>query len=596
MNLRLTWMVLVVVLAGAPPLASAQDQPDDQDQLDDPGLAGRLSRPKRQQAPAAPPAPLSKPVSKPAPQPSPAAAASSGSEDIADPDDEDGWSSSENDRASATSPTVVKAAAAQKEELLTWWARATVRMELDTGYSGPRSEAQAGIREDVMALLTETSLSLQMRPHKKIRLQAGGRLRLLVTTRQPEDPEESYVLFNGSLHRTDFEVLPGEMLIELSTRWVDLQAGMLRTVWGANDLVNPNDVLTAKDLRMGLTADAEVMRLPVLSFKAELYVKQALNLSVIWQPVFAPHSIELFGSDYALLGAGAPRMLRVVGDLAERMADDSVEGQWQTALVASNVPRPFADSNVALRVAGTVWGWDLAAQYVYGFERLPVLRLHGDLVRRLLPYMRPLPGSATELLRNLARSYAHAPPVESVYLRQHQVGISFSRVLWRLVIDGDGAFVSRQAEPLGDGQGLPLERRGSQWSTSTDTPVLSYTLGARYAVGQELLIKLEWWHELLLDQLQQAPAERADLLLGGPLRGGLALLCRYAIPRMDVTLQLMAHSELFHGSVVLAPQLEYRVGEHLALLTGATIYAGSKGPGALYDDNDNVHFGLKGVL
>ncbi len=522
------------------------------------------------------------------------AEAGSDSEDIEDPDDDDGgqWAPSAGQKPSAQAPPAAGVAA--RPELLQWRARALVRLELDTDHSGPRSAAEAGVREDVMALVAETSLSLQVRPSKRLRLQAGGRLRLLLTARRPEDADEAYAVFNGDLHRADFEAFPGEMFVEVSSSWIDVQAGMLTTVWGANDLVNPNDVLTAMDLRLGLT-DAELMRLPVLSLKADLYIKK-VNVSLVWQPVATPHRVDLFGGDFAVLGAGAPTTLRLVGELAERMADDSVEGQWQTALVASSLPRPFADSSLALRVSGSVAGWDLAAHYAFGYERLPVLRLHADLVRRVLPYLLgPMPSSTKDLARSLAAAYAGAPPVESLYLRQHHVGLSFSRVIWRLVLDGDVAFISRRAEPLG-GEGLPLQREGAVWSTSVDTPVVAYTLGLRYVMGEELQVKLEWWHELLLRPLGQEPDQRPDLLLGGPHRGGLALHCRYTIPKVDLTLQLTAHTELLSGSLIVAPRVEYRLGQHLALLAGATIFAGGSGPGALYNENDQLHVGLRGVL
>ena len=573
---------------GAQPAVTSGDA-----EVDDPGMAGHVPASGRRESDAVPGASTAQSTAPSAPAPS----VETGSEDIADPDDADDWAPSRDDQSSAVAQAPGKdSATAQTKELLTWWARATVRLGFDTQNTGPRSEAAAGIREDVLSLVTDTALSLQIRPHDRIRLQAGGRLRLMVTARQPEDDDETYVVFNGSLHRTDFEAIPGEIMIELSTRWIDLQAGLIRTVWGANDLVNPNDILTAKELRFGVLADAEVMQLPVLSAKVELNLDK-LKAALVWQPIFTPHQIELFGGDHAVLGANAPRLLRVVGDLAERMADDTVESQWQTALISSSLPRPFAGSTIALRLSGTVAGWDLAAHYAYGFERLPVLRLHSDLVKRLLPYLlKPLPGSGTDLLRGLARSYANAPLVESVYLRQHHLGLSVSKILWRVVLDGDVAFVSRQAEPLDDGQGLPLHRQGSQWSTSVDTPVLSYTVGGRYTMGQELLVKLEWWHQMLIHPLSQPASEREDLLMGGPHRGGLALLCRYAIPRMDVTLQLLAHSEFFHGSVILVPQADYRVGQHLSLFLGGTFYAGNKGPGALYDNNDQVYIGFRGVL
>jgi len=530
--------------------------------------------------PATAPAPAPPPTSKPA-----AAAAADGAGEIADPedDDNDDWPDDTPVAASVdtVSPTVAKKAAGLRPDsgpkLITWWARGTVRLGLDTHHTGPRTGALPGVREDVMALVSDAAVGL------KLRLRT--------------EPGETYTLFNGDLHRTDFEALPGDTYVELTTKHVDLQLGMVSTVWGAADLVNPNDRLTASDMRLGpLTAE----RLPVLAVKADLYLGP-LTLTTVWQPVFTPHRIDLFGGDFALLGPGAPSSLRMVGDLADRLANDSVESQWQGALIQSSSPRPFADSSVGVRLSGTLGGWDLALQYTYGFERLPVVRLHGDLVQHLLPYLLQPPALSTEqVLRGLARSFAEAPTVESVYLRQHQVGLSASGVLWRLVVDADVALLSRRSEHLADDgpglPGLPLQRHGSDWTTSIDTPVLAYTLGARYTRGEELLIKLEWWHELLLDPLAQHPADRRELLLGGPQRGGAALMARYTIPRIDLTAQLLLHSELFHGSIIAAPELSYRFGDHLTAFVGAAIYAGRRGPGALFNQNDEIHLGLRGYL
>ena len=338
----------------------------------------------------------------------------------------------------------------------------------------------------------------------------------------------------------------------------------------------------------------------MLAAWADVYLGP-VTLTGVWQPVHMPHRVDLFGGDFALLGPGAPPSLRLLGDLADRLANDSVEGQWQGALIQSSSPRPFVDSSVGVRLSTTVKGWDLALQYAYTFERLPVMRMHGDLVQRLLPYLLSPPTiSASEVLRALARSFAEAPTVESIYLRQHQVGLSASGALLGIVVEGDLALLSRRAEPLDDDgpglPGLPLERLGSSWSTSTDTPVLAYTLGGRYSRGEDLLIKLEWWHELLLDPLGQDGSERRELLLGGPHRGGVALMARYTIPRVDLTARLLLHSELFHGSIIAAPELSYRFGDHLTAFVGGTIYAGDRGPGALFNGNDEVHLGFRGYL
>jgi len=48
------------------------------------------------------------------------------------------------------------------------------------------------------------------------------------------------------------------------------------------------------------------------------------------------------------------------------------------------------------------------------------------------------------------------------------------------------------------------------------------------------------------------------------------------IQRIDLTLQLLAHTEIFHRSIVVTPQLDYRIGDHMAVFAGCTLYEGKR--------------------
>lgn len=547
--------------------------------------------------------PASAPASRGAPPTSAATGAGtrpSGSERIADPlddDDDDEWPGAR--KGAASKPTA--AALPSLSSRLRWRASALLRVATDLSHDSPASKAPGAsslFREDVLDVYGGAWANLAYRVSKRLRLVVGARLYFRLTTRRPEQPGERFNGFNGELHRTDFEALPGDSFIEWSpVSWLDLRLGTQTLVWGKNDLVNPNEVLTARDLRLGLLTDAEATRLPTFGISADIFAG-GFQLTAVWQPLFWSQRVDVFGSDYALFGPGVPQALSGFGALVDGLLDDSVEGQVQESLLATARPRPVAGSTLALRVSRTVAGWDLAAQYVWGYQRVPVLRVRKDFALALAPiFLRPDPTLTADDIAGLASFLrpGSALPLEQTFARAHQAGLALSKALWRLVFDVDVSFVSARPEVLSGGGllGLPLIDAGGDWLTvARETSTLAYTVGARYAAGEEILIKVEWWHELLLGLLD----EGEQLLLGGAQRGGLALLFQFLWRRIDLTGQLLIHAELFNRSLVFSPQLAYRLHAHVTLLAGANVFVGQRGPGALLGVNDQLFLALKAFL
>lgn len=519
-------------------------------------------------------------------------------------DDDDAWLK----QKSATSQPVGTSGAATVaptsiSQRLRWRASALLRLATDFSHDSPRggtaAARAAGFREDVLDVYGGAWATVAFKVSRRWRLQVGANLYLRATARRPEAADEAFYLFNGKLHRTDFEVLPAESYVELTLPWLDLRAGLLTTVWGVNDLVNPNDVLNPRDLRLGLLTEAEATRLATLGLKADVY-RAGFHLSLLWQPIFVPHRIDVFGSDYALFGPGVPPQFSAIGALAEDLVDDSAAGSAQEVLLATKRPRPLVGSTLGVRLTRSWGGFDLALQYVWGYQRLPVLRLRKDLALALAPlFLRPDPTPSAAELAGLAGLLLGGGdlPLQQTFQRQHQVGASLSKGLWKLVLELDVSFSTARPEILSGGGvfDLPLLDAGGQWLTSAfDTKVLAYTLGARLVEGEEIMLKVEWWHELLLDVLTASTPP--ELLLGGGQRGGLAVLFNFLWRRLDLTGTFLAHAELFNGSLVFSPQLAYRVNQHLTILAGVNVFVGRRGPGALFDVNDQVYLALKGYL
>jgi hypothetical protein len=478
-------------------------------------------------------------------------------------------------------------------------ARALLRLGMDIWHEGPRpGQAGEGYSEDVMELFGQALANLEHRVSKRLKLKLGGRLRFRLTARRPEGLDESYYLFNGSYHRNDLSAELLDSYLALNFSWLDLQAGVVTEVWGAATLTGPNDVLAAQDLRDGPFLDAETSRLPAPLVKAEVYLG-GFTIAASWLPVFMPHRVDSFGSDFALFGPASPEALQAFGTLAETMVDDSVAAEVQGVLQHSRLPRPLEDSSPALRVGRGLGGWDVALMYAWLHERQPAVRIHRSLLLPMTPlFVKGVAGLTEAQQQQLIASLLGDPcPLESVHRRYHHVGASLAGSLWKLALSLDVAYQSRQAFVLGGAIPIGDEQEGGWLPTFVDSQVLAYTAGATYTHGEEWLVTLEWWHRLLLDEL--SAEERAELTLSeGPQLGGLALLVRHHLRSpVDLTFQVLVHSDLLNPSVIISPQVSYRPSDHLAVFLGANVFEGiEQSLAGRLDQNDQLFLGVEGFL
>jgi hypothetical protein len=474
--------------------------------------------------------------------------------------------------------------------------RAESRFAVDIWHERPPPEAYRGYQEDVMELLGQMVASLEHRPRSWLRLKMGGRLLYRLTNRRPsETGVGDYYLFNGRLNRNEFEASFLDTYLELSAAWIDLQVGMVTEVWGATDLVNPNDVMAARDLRSGPFVDPETLRLPSLTLRvgAEL---GGFAISASWVPLFTPHRMDMFGSDYAMCGPAAPPFLQWLGELAGQMVDDSMETALQQLLLQTRLPRPWEDSVLGLRIGRELGGWDLALHYAWLLERQPSFRIRPDMT--VMPLVAKGPRSLTRKELQLVTAWLlqDPAPMEGIYQRLHHAGLALTGTIGSLVLNLDLAYQTRETALLGGA--VPLRDAGGGWYTSgVESQVLSHTVGLTYMRGETLLVTLEWWHRVLLDIATREEAQRPQLLLGDPQSGGLALVASYRLSSVRLAFSVALCSDLINPSVILSPQVAYRVGDHLELAAGADIFEGVKGSlGGKLSQNDQAFFRVRAFL
>jgi len=476
-----------------------------------------------------------------------------------------------------------------------WSARGQLRLAFDIWHERETAGSYEGYREDTLELLLQTAARLEYRPKPWLQLRLGGRIQYHLTSTRPSDTSDSESeMLSKRSHRNELDAEFTELSLQVSSSWLDLTAGLVTVVWGVSNLVNPNDVMTARDLRLGPLADSETGRLPVptMSLQGEL---KGVTVVAYWQPLFLPNRVDLFGSDYALCGPAASLPLQRLGETVGRLVDDSVEGNLQHDLLQTRRPSPFVDPVLGARVAWRLGGWDVALQYAWLFERLPHLRLKPDL--SVLPL---LTGDLDELtddqMQQIARWATQQPsPAEGIYRRNHHAGISVSGTIWRLAVNLDLAYQSLQSAPLGGDNPLVDDGGGGWYTASADSQAVAYTLGMTYLSGESFLATLEWWHLALVDIA--GDATQPPLLLGGPHYGGLALLVRYRLSAINLAFQAAIQSDLLNPSVVICPRVVYRHGDHLGLMVGANLFEGTRRSIAgKLGQNDQLFVGIEGYL
>ena len=511
-----------------------------------------------------------------------APAAADDDEQIADPDDDDGWLPNKED-----SPAPANTGG-PVEPATTFRASGMVRLALDTGHEGARPDQKGGLHEDVMELYAQAAAHLKHRVSPRLRLQLGCRLEYRLTARQPTG-DEAYYLFNGDYHRNDFAVVPVDTYLGLTASWLDLRAGMVTEVWGAATLVNPNDVLTGRDLLNGPPVDPESARTPTPMVVAQAYLL-GFTASVAWLPVFLPDRMEAFGSDFSMLGPASLDQMRILGEMADGMVDDSVKGVVQQGLLQTHLPRPVRDSSLAFRLERSVGGYDMSLMYAYLFQRQPTIRLR----TYLLPLLSSGSGAALDpaLVGSLAGYLlADGMPLSAKHRRYHHAGLSVTKTVWQLLLSLDVAYASARQAPLAS---IPTSAPGKWYSPSVESQNLSYTVGATYTHGEQWLVNLEWWHDALLDLMS---GDHPDLLLGGPHQAGPALLVRYHLSSINLTIQAAAVTDLLNPSLLLSAQISYRARDHLGFFAGVNLFEGQeRSAGGRFDPNDQVYLGIQGYL
>jgi len=364
---------------------------------------------------------------------------------------------------------------------------------------------------------------------------------------------------------------------------LDTRVGKQILAWGVNDLLSPNDVINARDLRRGFLERPDELRLPVLALSSIAY-DGPFYFQGVYVPVAPTNRFELLEGDYALLGPNAATPTeRRVGAILATLADDPTTAlQIRPLLDIGARPDNGIDSGeLGARLALRFRRLDVAGCFLWGHERGPRYQLHPDLIQLLVNT--PPDMVTPELLAGAVAQLAMngQSPVSVDYPRRTHVGGSIATRIEPFGFKAEAAYAFEGNTMVVPPGGGPL------LGTPMALPQVSVAASVDYDRGSDFTVILEAGRYQVLDvpsglDVFQLQHDHLDLVAGRlewtPFAG-------------PVTLRFLGFLDVGSPSYAIAPALRFSGHDNLSLEIAANLYGGPQGSfGGIADDNDEVLF------
>ena len=370
------------------------------------------------------------------------------------------------------------------------------------------------------------------------RLTLIGRLRGdLVDNLEPGQP--------GQHNRSDFSkrwFVNNHVDLELREAYIDteigntfLRVGKQQVVWGQADGLKVLDILNPQSFREFILDDFEDSRIPLWTVNAEIPVGDAM-LQLLWIPDTTYDDIPQRDATYAFTSP------LIVPDIPRGVP---------VTIAPVNKPDDFIeDSDVGVKLATFVGGWDLSLNYAYHYFDRPVVR------------------------RNIS---AVGVTVLQDYERTHLIGGTFSNVFGDYTLRGEIGYSSDRyflTNDVADSDGI---------IRSAD---ISYILGLDYQGWRDWFISTQVFQSVLTDPEPGLVRDEIDTTM--------TFLLRRDFLNDALQAEALIIQNLSQGDGVLQASVSYEWRSNIRLMLGADIFYGdSLGLFGQFKRNDRISLGIE---
>ncbi len=364
---------------------------------------------------------------------------------------------------------------------------------------------------------------------------------------------------------------------------VDVRFGKQFVTWGKADLLSPNDVVNARDLRRGFLDHPAELRLPTLALSVRAY-DGPFSFSPIWVPVPAANRFELLEGDYALLGPNAATPVeRRVGALISALADDPARSISMGPILDIGTPpnHGIEDGELGASSSLRFEKLDLAVYFLWGHERNPRIRIAEQLTELLanadLDSM-----TVADIAGAIDALASQTPPVSAVtvdYPRRLHFGGALATRIEPVGIKLDvGYSPEANTVVVPPGQGPLL-------SEPMMLPQLGATVSFDYDRGSTLSFILELSHLRVID----VPAGRQVFQMDGDQLYLVGSRFSWSPRNSPVSFRFLGFLDVTSPSYAVAPAIALSGHDNLSVEIAANIFGGPAGSyGGVADHNDEV--------
>jgi len=328
---------------------------------------------------------------------------------------------------------------------LVGWARSSMEIGLkDQGYHGGAPDPYA-VPYNPLVARQQLYLHMRYARGRWFEAVASGLIAHTLEEQPTYVPTEPFNGFNGQSTQTTFETSVREVFVGLFAESVDFRVGLQRIAWGRGDIISPNDVLNARDLRDPMLAETEAQHIPTFALRTDIDFGGGTSLQLVVQPFFEPDRIDVYGTNWAVVQpALEPRQLRAFMGLMTRLVDPNQLEQLQPVLAQSTLPaRDGSDSSFGARFSWTAPHLDVAHYYHYGFDTLPQITIDPMFAQQLMDidFSMAKPSDLAPILTLLDMG---RHPFDSHFVRRHHIGTDLVTTFDSFALRLDAAYDSNR--------------------------------------------------------------------------------------------------------------------------------------------------------
>lgn len=376
--------------------------------------------------------------------------------------------------------------------------------------------------------------------------------------------QSDYLRFKSNQTTSDSDLELFEAYMHWSRNPWEVRLGRQRIRWGKTDEVSPVDNLNPEDLREFLLPDREDRKIPNWMARVR-YFSEKMTLEGVFIPFFEPSRFAYFGTDWSLLQG--------IEDLVTAPTPAvSPHPLYQQPAVLEQTPhRRFTNGDWGLRVSKTRGNMDMAASYLYAWQKLPHIQGFTPDAMEIFERNGVLSQSSS------FQAWNHPAALAATFRRINIVGLELETTLAQFGLRGEAAYFDRKTLHT-----INLD--------STEKPVLQYVLGVDYLSANEWYLNIQFGHQVIFQHDQDLLFwEKNDFSVNGEIsrafwRGNFETVFRY-------------HYNLVDDAYLLRPFIVVRPDGNWEFTLGADLVEGPKSSIlGRFRDNDRFYVNIKYIF